>query len=127
MTQQKMHWVGELVIASVKETAIFTALGAGVGFGGVLILRSKFTDGFGLILLLEATALMLVGGALDLSATRSARTVANQIRALLGRVESSHSSWTREDYKKVENSAATYALTGVLLFLESLVLAFLLT
>jgi hypothetical protein len=122
-----MHWVAEIVIGSVKESVIFTSFGAGAAIGGVLLLGSPFTDGFGLILLLEATALMLIGGALDLSATRSARTVANQIRNLFGRAEHSDSTLTRESYKKVENSAATYALTGVLLFVESLLLAFLLT
>lgn len=122
-----MHWFLELLGDTAKEATLFTILGSAISLVGMIEFGGPFFDYLGLVLLLEATVLMLIGGAMEIGGTASAKVISNQLRSLfglkklIGREESKQ--WSKEEYKATQLSAARYSLTGVILFLESLLLA----
>lgn len=111
-----MHWVTEAVVDSVKETGLISCINIPLGVAAFVVLRIGFFDAVGFILLLEATALMLIGGAVDLGASATGRKIASM-------VDRRHKDWSRDDRDKSTRKAAVYALAGVFLFVEALLLA----
>ncbi len=120
-----MHWALELVIDSAKEAVLFGVITGAVSLAVAVFLGVPFGDAFGLILLLIGTGLMLIGGALEFSSTASARILGRQVRLLFGRTVDRSPEWSNEDYKKAQQAAARYSLTGVILFLAAFTLAIL--
>jgi hypothetical protein len=115
-----MHWAPKLLLDSGMEALVFNGIAGGLAVGAQLLLNPGLLPAFGFALLLESVGLMLVGGALDLSTAASTRATMKQLRRLLGgRIpDSSRELETVED-QKVGMTAATYALTGVMLFVEA--------
>ena len=111
-----MHWLKGAVIGSAKETALISLLNVPISFVAALLLRTGFFDAEGFILLLEAAALMLVGGAIDLGASASGRRV-------MSLIERKESDWNKHEYQKHARRASVYTLAGLFLFGEALVLA----
>jgi hypothetical protein len=106
------------VVASLKGAGLVTA--ADLVLAGLVALAAAagFVALLGLALLVESAALMLVGGALSFSGQEGVRRLA----ALLSKGQTKA---TKSELQSLEAKAETYALMGVLLFVESLALAFL--
>ncbi len=111
-----MHWVTQAVVDSVKETGLISCINIPIGLGAFVVFRIGFFDAVGFILLLEATALMLIGGAVDLVASATGRKIASM-------VDRRQKNWGRDDHDKSTKKAAVYALAGVFLFVEALLLS----
>ena len=119
-----MHWAVKVVRDSALEVLVFNGITVGVALGAFLVFRGDAFSYFGLVILLFSVALMLLGGALDLTTTGSARQMTRQLRVLFrARVPELEEEFTPEQRRKVGTTAATYAVTGVLLFVESGLLA----
>ncbi len=103
-------------IASVKGAGVVTAIDVGVAGVATFFVTAGFLPVLGLVLLIESAALMLLGGALSFGGQPSTR----RLTSLLTRTNIEVSKSQLED---VEAKAATVALVGVFLFLESLALA----
>lgn len=108
----------EILVSSLSESAIFTVGCAAVALVGDLVLGVPFFDGFGFVLLVVSAGLMLIGGALSFVTPGKVRVfnLLSKRKVDMG----------PEDYRKSENRAALFSLTGVLLFAYSLALATLL-
>ncbi len=111
-----MHWVTEAVVDSAKETGLISCINVPIALGALVIFRVGFFDADGFILLLEATALMLIGGAVDLGASATGRKIASMI-------DRKQKNWSKDDHHKTTERAAVYTLAGVFLFVEALLLA----
>jgi hypothetical protein len=103
-------------IASVKGAALVTVVDVVVAGLLSAAVAMGFVAAFGLVLLLESAGLMLLGGALSFSAQPG-------VRRLTGVLSGSRIEASKSDIESVDAKAATFALVGVLLFLESLALA----
>jgi hypothetical protein len=103
-------------IASVKGAAVVTAIDIAIAGLSSFFVTAGFLPILGLVLLLESAGLMLLGGALSFSSQPSTR----RLTSILTKTKIEVSKPQLED---VEAKAATIALVGVLLFLESLALA----
>ncbi|MDE1853710.1 MAG: hypothetical protein KGI38_08190 [Thaumarchaeota archaeon] len=110
-----MKWYVDLLVASVGESALFSAGSAAAAIGGMFILGVPFLDGLGFVLLVVSAGLMLIGGALSFISPGNVKLVNTLTKAKLNPGP--------DDYRRNRNKAALYALTGVLLFVYSLVLA----
>lgn len=120
-----MHWSFDLLRTTASEAVVFSVIGAGISAVPVVLGVTPFVPAFGFILLLEATGLMIIGGALDLSASGSARFTMEQLRMIFGKsIPGDEPLAPAEERKRAQFTAAKYSLTGVLLFVEALVLAF---
>ncbi|MDV3293539.1 MAG: hypothetical protein LYZ70_04650 [Nitrososphaerales archaeon] len=120
-----MHWLANLLSTTAREAVVFSAIGAAISILPVLLMAAPFVSAYGFVLLIEATALMIIGGAMDISTAGSARFTMRQVMLLLGRDSPGEDAYTpAEERKRAQFSAAKYTLTGVLLFLEALILAF---
>jgi hypothetical protein len=109
---------------SALEVVVFNAIAGAIALAAILLFQGGLLPDFGFLLLLEAVGLMLIGGALDLSNTGSARAAVKQLRILFGaKIPEAGTEFTDEQRRKVGTTAATYALTGVLLFVEAGLLA----
>ena len=116
----ELHWAVKVVRDSTLEIVVFNGITLGISLGAFLVFRGDALSYFGLILLLFSVALMLLGGALDLTTTGSARQMTRQLRMLFrARVPELEEEFTPTQRRKVGTTAATYAVTGVLLFLEA--------
>ena len=82
----------------------------------VFLLKAGFFEIDGFILLLEATALMLIGGAMDLGTSGTGRKLGSMI-------EKKPIVWKMEDSAKASRRAAVFTLAGVFLFAEALAMA----
>ncbi|MDA4121112.1 MAG: hypothetical protein OK404_01740 [Thaumarchaeota archaeon] len=115
-----MHWVAQVVKDSGLELVVFNGTAGALAVGAQILLNPGLLPAFGFAILIESVALMLVGGALDLSTATSTRATMNQLRKLLGnRIIENVELETAEQRRRVGISAATYAITGVLLFVEA--------
>ena len=115
-----MHWVAQVVKDAGMELVVFNGTAGALAVGAQILLSPGLLPAFGFAILVESVALMLVGGALDLSTASSTRVTMNQLRKLLGnRVIAPVEVDTPEQRRRVGISAATYAITGVLLFVEA--------
>lgn len=120
-----MHWLVNLLSTTAKEVVVFSAIAAAISVLPVFLMAAPFVSAYGFVLLFEATGLMIIGGAMDISTAGSARFTMRQIRLFLGRDSSGEDTYAPvEERKRVRFSAAKYTLTGVLIFLEALILAF---
>jgi len=104
-----MQGYTRVAFTSIREVLVFNLVGAGVALGALLVFRIPLGDSFGFIILIESTALMLVGGALGVAGQATTRKVTE--------------IFTRrklKDTEVIQNDvqAALYALTGVVLFVE---------
>ena len=118
-----MHWAAKVFRDSALEVVIFNGITGGIALAAFLVLRGDALSYFGFILLLVSVALMLLGGALDLTTTGSARQAVRQLRVLFrARVPELEEEFTTVQRRKVGTTAATYAVTGVLLFAEAWIL-----
>ncbi len=111
-----MHWYGETAFSSFKEVLGINAINVIPTFLGTAVFSAGFLAAFGLIVLVESSALMLVGGAMSFGGDPGAR----RAFTLLG--------WkrrevTREDYQRAQHRAALYTTAGLMLFAEALMLA----
>lgn len=119
-----MHWSLDLLVTSAKEAVVFSAIGAGIAFAATLVATTTVIPAFGFVLLLEATALMLVGGALDMSSSGSSRFLTRQVRLLFGRsMPTLEPLSSGEEMRKAQFTAAIHSVTGVMLLTEAAVLA----
>ena len=120
-----MLWSVDLLGTAGKEAAIFTAIGLGIAVVSAVLRVSTVDAVLGFVLLIEATGLMIIGGALDLSGTGSARLAMKQVRSLFGGrgAQTDDPLFAPGERKKTQMTAAKYSLTGVLLFVEAFVLA----
>ncbi|MDA4124620.1 MAG: hypothetical protein OK438_04115 [Thaumarchaeota archaeon] len=115
-----MHWAVKVGRDSALELVVFNAIAAGIALGALFILGADLLPAFGFVVLLESVALMLIGGAMDLSTTGSIRIVTRQFKMIFrGSVAEKPEEQTAEERRKIGVSAATYAVTGVLLFVEA--------
>ncbi len=87
--------------------------------GTMNVLAPVRNDFFPLLLLLEAGVVFLIGGAIALSGS----IFPSKIREHVLR---SDEKWSKEKLEKGEAKANLYILTGIFLFLESVILALLL-
>ena len=113
----------EAAVSSVKEAALISAIDLVVSAFLLLAFGFFFLDTFGIILLVEGAGLLLVGGALGFAGQAGVRRVASMI-GLFGRKDTGGTS-EKEAVASNDVRAAFYMLTGVVLFLESFALAFL--
>jgi hypothetical protein len=112
----------DTLVSSVREAALFNVIGAAVAVGAFVLLRLPLIDSFGLVILIESTGLMLIGGALGVAGGATSRKVAEFITTSVLKKKYDTKGFQTSDAK-----AALYALTGMLLFAEgaamSLILA----
>lgn len=111
-----MHWLADASLSSVKEGAIFNGINVPLAAIATFLLGFKFFDATGLILLLEATGLMIAGGAMEMGATASTRRLASIFQGK--RME-----WSRREHDDAQRRGAVFTITGVLLLAESLLMA----
>jgi hypothetical protein len=104
-----MEGYARIAFTSLREVLIFNLVGAGIALGGLFLLRIPIGDSFGFILLIESTALMLVGGALGVAGQATTRKVTE----LFTRRKIADAEVTKGD-----TQAALYTLTGAILFVE---------
>ena len=117
-----MHWLLRLATGSLMELAVFNAVAGGASLVIWLALGWDFVPAYGLVILLESVTLMLVGGAVEMGSTGSARAVGKQLRLLFG-IRGPGTPSAHQDTRKVVIAAATYTMTGVLLFAEAALLS----
>lgn len=107
--------IRELVVDSLKESAVFSAVALPIAYLLLLLIHITFVDSFGFVLLMESCGLMLIGGAMDITSTESVRNFVSFVSR--GKVNL-YAGGGRN-----VAGAAVYTLTGVILFLASLVVA----
>lgn len=114
-----LHRYAKTALASLREAALISVINFVPAIVGVAFFAAGFVPALGLILLIESAGLMLVGGALSFSGQKGVRKLVSAMTNLdLG---------SEKDGTDADMKAALYSLTGVLLFAESLILAFVLT
>jgi len=104
-----MQGYAKIAFTSLREVLIFNLAGAAIALGALFLLRIPLGDSFGFIILIESTALMLVGGALGVAGQATSRKVTE----LFTRRKIKDSEVMQND-----SAAALYALTGAVLFVE---------
>jgi len=111
-------------VSALWEAALISALDVGISFAATLIVGFVFTDVLGTIFLAEGACLLLVGGALGFAGQPGVRKI-GQFMGVLGFVKSGKrgSKDERAEVKEIDVRAAFYMLTGISLFVESLLLA----
>ncbi len=114
--QQGLHKYIRTVISSLKEAALISVIDVVPALLALVVFRASVVAAFGLILLLESSGLMLLGGALSFAGQEGFRRLAS----VLTRVEP-HA--TEREVERNEMKAALYVLTGVILFVESSAIA----
>ena len=114
-----MTWYVQAAKDSLAEVAVINLINVPVALGAAYLLSANAFAAFGLIVLLEATALMFIGGAMDLGASAGAAGLAK----LLGQKRESGSDDELLKKRRLQR-ALVFVLAGVVLFAESLALAF---
>ncbi len=109
----------DVLLDSARESLLFSGIGVLVAFPVFWFFRLSYFDSFGFILLIESCGLMLVGGVMEFTST-------GVIRRFLS-MTSSRLSMEPAAMRKQMKGAVLYTLTGVILFLESLLVAVLLS
>jgi hypothetical protein len=106
------------MISSLGEAAVISLIDVVPAYVALLFFRTGLIEALGLILLVESSGLLLLGGALSFTGQEGFRRLAS----VLAKVELKS---TEKEDKKTEMKAALYVLTGVILLVESSVLAIL--
>jgi len=106
----------DLLLSCLAENAVIAAIDCGVVAVAYLGLGWGIIDTFGLVMLIEAAVLMLVGGALEFTTSAAGRAFVS----FMTRREGQQS---REESKRTATRAATFTTVGVLMFFEALALA----
>ena len=109
----------EVLSDSAKESLLFSGIGVLVAFPVFWVFGLSYPDSFGFVLLIEACGLMLVGGVMEFTST-------GVIRRFLS-LTNSKLSMDPGAMRKQMKGAVLYTLIGVILFLESLLVAVLLS
>ena len=108
--------IREIVFKSLKESLVFGAIGLPVAYVILYFVPTFYLDCYGFVLLIEACGLMLVGGGMELTTTAG-------VRKLVSLVGGKAVNLDGADEKRTVSGAAVYTLTGVMLFLASVILA----
>lgn len=103
-------------IASIKGAGFVTLVDLGVAGISSIAIAAAFVPTLGLVMLLESAALMLLGGAMSFVGRPG-------VRRMTALVTKTKIEVSRAEVEDLDAMAATYALAGTLLFLESLALA----
>jgi hypothetical protein len=114
--QPRLHGYLRITISSLKEAFLINAIDVVPAILGLILFRAGVLEAFGLILLLESSGLMLLGGALSFTGQEGIRRLAS----VLSKVDMNADE---REIRKNEMKAGLYVLTGVMLFAESSVLA----
>jgi hypothetical protein len=104
-----MEGYTRIAFTSLREVLVFNLAGAAIALGGLFVFGIPLGDSFGFVILIESTALMLVGGALGVAGQATSRKVTE----LFTRRKVSDA-----EVMKSDSQAALYALTGVVMFVE---------
>ena len=107
----------EVVTSSLAESAIFVLVDSALSFILLIVFGFEFLSSLGLILLVESAVLMLIGGALDFSKSASGRKILSLMKIDM--------KDEKDESGKAGKRAGIFTLTGVILFLISLLLALL--
>jgi len=107
--------IARTALGSLKGAGIVTAIDIGASGVAAVVFSVGFLPALGLVMLVESAGLMLLGGALSFAGQPGVRKVTGLVTRTNIEVKS--------DLDDMEAKAATFALVGVLLFLESLALA----
>ena len=113
-----MSWFAQAAKDSLLEALVINAITFPVSLGVAYYLAIPTVAVFGFIVLLEATALMFIGGAMDLATTSTAATLSKLLKMGPG-----EGSVTDEEKKKRFRRSVIFVLSGVFLFFEALALA----
>jgi len=113
-----MHWLVQAARDSLAEAVVINLVTLPVSFGFGYYYSVPTIAIFGFIVLLEATALMFIGGAMDLASSATATTVSKFLK--LGPGEG---PLPDEEKKRRFRRAVVFSLSGVFLFVEALALA----
>jgi hypothetical protein len=111
-----LHRYREVLFSSLYEALLFSAGSGAVAVVIFLALGVPVQDVYGLILLIVSAGLMMVGGAMSFVGPGTSKVIAT----LLGTKDKTD----KRDFAHASHMAALYSTTGVLLFAESLLLAF---
>ena len=113
-----MNWFAQAAKDSLAEVAIINVINVPIAIVVALYLSASAIAVFGFIVLLEATGLMFIGGAMDLSLSAGS--------AALGRLlkQKEEKGLEKEDVKRKRlQRAVVFVFAGAVLFAESLALA----
>jgi len=105
-----------IAFKSLQGAALVTLVDLALSLLATAAFAMDLVAAFGLALLLEGAGLMLLGGALSFGGQAG-------VRNLTGILTGTHHKVTKTDLDDLEAKAATFALIGILLFVESLALA----
>lgn len=95
---------------------IMFADAAGVAVGSI-VLKLYLFHYYTLIMLVQAGLLFLVGGVLDIGGSLGFARIAD-------RANRTKKSWTFNEHKQAQQRAAPYIVTGILLLVLSIILAY---
>lgn len=109
----------EVLVDSARESLLFSGIAVFVAFPIFWYFKLLYFDAFGFVLLVESCGLMLVGGVMEFTSTGVIRRFLSLTNSKLGMDPAT--------MKKQMKGAVLYTLTGVILFLESLLVAILLS
>ena len=106
----------DLFLPSASENILIVGIDIAIVAAVYLTYGWSFVDTFGLVMLIEAATLMLIGGAMEFSTSASGR-------AFVSFVTRRRNLPSTEDYRRFATRAETFTFVGVLLFVEALGLA----
>jgi hypothetical protein len=113
-----MTWYAQAAKDSLAEVAVINLINLPIALGIGYYLSASAVAVFGFIVLLEATGLMFIGGAMDLSMSAGSAALAKLLKQ---RAEKGSDS--EDQRRKRFRRAVVFTLAGVVLFAESLALA----
>src|SRR5271169_5268218 len=113
-----MTWYATAAKDSLAEVAVINLINLPIAIGAAYYFSASALVVFGFIVLLEATGLMFIGGAMDLSMSVGASAVAKLLRQKPDR-----DSDSEEGRRKRFRRAVVFVVAGAVLFAESLALA----
>ncbi len=109
-------------VLSTQEAALISIVDIGVALATLFLFRVAFLDGYGFILLIESAGLLLLGGGLGFAGQPSVRRIVS-LTSIANRRGAEGPSNGKGSEKQNDVRASFYMLTGLLLFLESGLLA----
>ncbi len=119
-----MNKYSEAAASSFSEAVVISSIDVVMSAVALLLFGFMFLDTIGFLLLVEGAGLLLIGGALGFAGQPGLRRL-GILAGVLGRKKQEASKDEHEAVRLIDIRAAFYMLTGIWLFLESLVLALL--